>query len=95
VRQQLAQTHVALLLLFPRPKDKGDDAPWSQVDVVNELLWESLRGSPGVSVVPCTRPFMKDGMVNLELLPDGIHPNGAGEKAIAGCLKKQMNRYLD
>ena len=95
VRELLPKTHVALLLLFPRPKDKGNDTPWNQVDVVNELLWESVRGTPGVSVISCTRPFMKDGLVNLELLPDGIHPNGAGVEAIAGCLSKQFSRYLD
>jgi len=95
VRELLPKTHVALLLLFPRPKDKGDDTPWNQVDVVNELLWEAVRGTPGVSVVSCTRPFMKDGLVDLALLPDGIHPNGKGAEAIAGCLRKQFSRYLN
>ncbi len=94
MREQLPKTHVALMLLFPRPKDKGDDAPWHEVDVVNELLQEQVRGTPGVSVIDCTRPFMKDGLVDATKLPDGIHPNGEGAKAWAKCLNRVMNRYL-
>lgn len=95
VREALPKTHVAVMLIFPRAKDvKVDAAPWAAVDVVNELLWEALRGFPRVSVVDCTRPFIKDGAIDLSLLPDGLHPNGKGAEAWAKCLKRQMNRYL-
>ena len=95
VKEKLPNTHVALMLLFPRPKDKGDQTPWKEVDVVNELLQERVRGSPKVSVVDCTRPFLKDGLVDTSKLPDGIHPNGEGARAWAKCLNRVMNKYLD
>ena len=94
VKEKLPNTHVALMLLFPRPKDKGDQTPWKEVDVVNELLQERVRGSPKVSVVDCTRPFLKDGLVDTSKLPDGIHPNGEGARAWAKCLNRAMNKYL-
>lgn len=95
VREELPKTHVAVMLLFPRAKDaKVDATPWALVDVVNELLWEALRGFPRVSVVDCSRPFVKDGAVDLALMPDGLHPNGKGVEAWAKCLGRQMSRYL-
>jgi lysophospholipase L1-like esterase len=94
VREKLPGTHVALTLLFPRPKDKGTDLPWKEIDVVNELLQEQVRGTPGVSIIDCTRPFLVDGKVDLSKLPDGVHPNGKGAEAWGKCLQRVMNRYL-
>ena len=94
VKEELPYTHVALMLLFPRPKDKGDATPWKEVDVVNELLQERVRGTPRVSIIDCTRPFLKDGAVDTDKLPDGIHPNGEGARAWAKCLNRVMKKYL-
>ena len=94
VRERLPDTRVAVQLLFPRSKDKGDYVPWHDVDVVNELLWEALRGLPHVSIVDCTKPFLRDGLVDAALMPDGLHPNGAGAEVWARCLSKVTRRYL-
>jgi lysophospholipase L1-like esterase len=94
VKEKLPHTHVALMTLFPRPKDHGDTTPWKEVDVVNELLQERVRGTPKVSLVDCTRRFLKDGQVDTDKLPDGLHPNGEGAKAWAQCLNRVMNKYL-
>ncbi len=94
MRQVLPETRVAVMLLFPRSKDKGDFTPWHDVDVVNEMLWEALRGTPGVSIVDCTRPFISEGVIDAALMPDGLHPNGAGAEAWAQCLRKVTKRFL-
>ena len=94
MRAALPETRVAVMLLFPRSKDKGDLTPWREVDVVNEMLWEALRGTPHVTIVDCTKPFLADGAVNGAMLPDGLHPNGAGAAAWAKCLGKVTRRYL-
>ena len=94
VRAALPETRVAVMLLFPRSKDKGELTPWREVDVVNEMLWEALRGTPHVTIVDCTKPFLADGLVDASLLPDGLHPNGAGAVAWATCLAKVTRRYL-
>jgi lysophospholipase L1-like esterase len=95
VREKLPGSRVAVQLLLPRSKDRGDFTPWHDVDVVNEMLWEALRGTPGVSIVDCTKPFLKDGLVDEALMPDGLHPNADGVRAWAKCLNKVFKRFLD
>ena len=88
------KTKVLLLGIFPRGK-KLDDKKRAQNDEVNKILATFEESLDYVTYLDISKEFLKeDGNVNLELMPDGLHPNAAGYKVWAEAMEPSLEQLL-
>jgi lysophospholipase L1-like esterase len=64
------------------------------LDVLNERLARLADADNFVRFANCTPGFTADGHILADLLPDGIHPSGAGMDALLNCLMATVGDWL-
>lgn len=85
--------HSSLVLLSVLPRGKGTTRLLSHINELNKLI-KGLDDEKTIYFVDCGRVFLKDGLVNTNLMPDGVHPSPQGAKAWTKCFKPTLDKIL-
>lgn len=94
VHAQLPESKILLLPIFPRG-DKPDDAGRLRNDKINAIL-KTYADNETVYWLDLADVFVnEEGILNRELMPDGLHPNVEGYKAWAKAMDPMIKKLLD
>jgi beta-glucosidase len=95
LRAECPDTKVLLLGIFPRGK-KIDDKKRLNNDEVNKILSGFEARYSFLTYLDIGDKFLKeDGSVNLDIMPDGLHPNAEGYKIWAEAMEPTLKQLLD
>lgn len=65
---------------------------------MNALLREyAAKRAPRFMYADCAKPFLRpggEGRVDLDLMPDGVHPMGRGGLVLAECVLRALREAL-
>jgi lysophospholipase L1-like esterase len=83
-------TIVVINSLFPRAVDDLFD----KIKDINKALECFAEDTDNVEYFDADDIFLKNGKINLELLPDGVHPKEAGAEAWGEEIVKFMENLM-
>ena len=90
LRSARPDAHVIVMATFPR----GGEKFAGKIEAQNEAVsaWIKARNDKKISFLDINPKFTgTDGKVNLELLPDGLHPNAQGHEIWADEILKELS----
>ena len=94
IHQESPDTEILLLAIFPRGK-KIDDKKREQNDKVNAIISEWDEKYDYVTYLDISEEFLnEDGSVNLDLMPDGLHPNAKGYQVWAEAMEPSIEKLM-
>lgn len=94
-REQLPDTKVLLLAVFPREPRKGQtDNP--QMEVIKKLnpMLEKMDDGETVFYKDIGHVFLKDGRIPQEIMPDGLHLTKEGYQLWADAVKPEIEKLM-
>lgn len=100
IQYKAPSTQVVLLALLPRGNHQDgfkQPGPFTAaLDEVNAHFKEFATQDGRIHYLDCGATLLTpDGSaVDGALMPDGLHPNGAGAAALAGCLEPALEKLM-
>eukprot|EP00884_Botryococcus_braunii_P013805 jgi/Botrbrau1/22425/Bobra.0091s0027.1 len=97
IQEDCPHTTIILMALLPRGDKSADDkfavpCKWTgTIEATNKALAAFAKKTDNVEFVDCGAPFVEEGRIREELMPDVLHPNAAGMRTVVECLKPFVN----
>ncbi|KAK9855803.1 hypothetical protein WJX84_002342 [Apatococcus fuscideae] len=100
MRANNPKTEIVLLSLLPRG-GQTDQTWWDwpnrfskAIEIINAHQKNFAKTMEGVHYVDCTAPFLPNGKLDENLMPDALHPNAEGMDLFAACFAEDVHHYM-
>jgi lysophospholipase L1-like esterase len=97
IQRRRPDAKIVLNSLLPRTQreDGSLDDLWGQIDAINRCLEGFAQRMEGVDFFNATDIFLNDeGDIELDLLPDRLHPSGTGARLWGKQIVKRVQQML-
>jgi lysophospholipase L1-like esterase len=106
MRKGISNTHVIVMALLPRGTNSGtflpvryNDHRWPSTYTaalrgVNARLRDASRRDPKLHYLDCGSRFLKGKTIDASLMPDALHPNAAGHRVLAACMRPLIAKLM-